>query len=197
MYKVLMTVDRYLTRILEIILGLIFMAIFIMVFYQVVLRYLFNSSIFGTAEIYTVLFAYASSLGSAIMLRKREHIKIDVLLNALPRPVGKALVTIGYVLIGVFSYFIVQQAIPWLSKIRTFRSPVTGISRTVESICIPVGFGLILFYCVINVLSLYLSPSEADLEFSATESDINELIDESKRADARFTGEHDQRGPDA
>lgn len=197
MYKVLMAVDRVLTKVVEVILALLFIAIFIMVFYQVVLRYLFNTSIFGTAEIYTVLFAYASSLGSAVMLRHREHIKIDVLLNALPRPVGKALVTIGYVLIGVFSYFIVQQAIPWLMKIRMFRSPVTGISRTLESVCIPIGFGLILLYCVVNVLSLFLNPAEGDQEFSAAESDINEMIDESKRADARFTGEHHHRGTDA
>ena len=190
MYKALMTIDRYLTKIVEIILTLLFIAIFIMVFYQVILRYLFNSSIFGTAEIYTVLFAYASALGSAVMLRDREHIKIDILLNAVPRPVGKALLTISYALIALFSYFIVQEAIPWLSKIRTFRSPVTGISRTLESVCIPIGFGLILFYCLVNVLSLYINPAEAEQEFSASEKDITDMIDHSKRADEEFQDRH-------
>mgnify|MGYP001141089796 CR=1 FL=1 len=190
MYKVLLAIDRVLTKAVEIILALLFIAIFIMVFYQVVLRYLFSSSIFGTAEIYTVLFAYASALGSAVMLRKREHIKIDVLLNAVPRPVGKALLTVSYALIGVFSYFIVQEAIPWLTKIRTFRSPVTGISRTLESICIPIGFGLIIFYCLVNILSLYINPAEADQEFAVAEKEISEMIDESKKADQEFQDRH-------
>lgn len=194
MYKVLMRIDRALTKVFEIILTVLFIAIFVMVFYQVVLRYLFNSSIFGTAEIYSVLFAYASAFGSAVMLRKREHIKIDVLLNAVPRPVGKVLLTISYALIAIFSYFIVQEAIPWLSKIRTFRSPVTGISRTLESVCIPIGFALIIFYCVINVVSLYVNPDEAEQEFAASEEDISGLIDESKQADERFRQRHSTEG---
>ncbi len=186
MYRVLMVIDRFLTRTVEAILAVLFMVIFIMVFYQVVLRYVFNSSIFGTAEIFTMLFTYASALGSAVMLRNREHIKISVFVNRFPGKWRKLVLLLDYVLIAVFSYFIVQQSIPWLRSIRFFRSQVTGISRAVESVMIPVSFALIIFYCLINALSLFLSPEETALEFASGESEADQALRDAMEADSRF-----------
>lgn len=112
MYKALRAVEKVLTRIAEIVLALLFIAIFLMVFYQVVLRYVFNSSIFGTAEVFTMLFGYAGALGSAVMIRYREHIKISVFVDRLPIPWRKAVLTFDYLLISIFSYFILGQSIP-------------------------------------------------------------------------------------
>jgi len=190
MYKALMKADHYITKVIEVVLGIIFMAIFIMVFYQVILRYVFSTSIFGTAEVYTMLFTYASALGSAVMLRHREHIKIDILINRLPRPAAKIVLTISYVLIAVLCFFIARESIFWLDTVKSFRSPVTGITRLVESITIPIAFFLMVFYCFLNILSLYLNPEEADKEFSLADSDITEMIDESKKADHRFREVH-------
>jgi len=194
MYKVLMKIDKYITRVIEFILGILFIAIFIMVFYQVVLRYVFSTSIFGTAEVYTMLFTYASALGAAIMLRKREHIKIDVLINRIPRKAAKVVLTISYLMIAVLCFYIALESIFWLDSVKTFRSPVTGISRAVESITIPIAFFLMVFYCALNILSLYLNPEEAEQEFSLADEDISEMIDESKKADERFREGHDGRG---
>ena len=194
MYKVLMKIDRYITRVIEFLLGILFIAIFIMVFYQVVLRYVFSTSIFGTAEVYTMLFTYASALGAAIMLRKREHIKIDVLINRLPRKAAKVVLTISYLLIAVLCFFIAWESIFWLDSVKTFLSPVTGISRAVESITIPIAFFLMVFYCVLNILSLYLNPEEAEQEFTLADEDISEMIDETKKADERFREGHDGQG---
>ena len=186
MYKILMKVESVLTRIVDVVLAILFVAIFIMVFYQVVLRYAFNSSIFGTAEVFTMLFAYASALGSAVMVRNREHIKIAVFIERLSPKWRKAVLTFDYVLIAVFSYFIVQESVPWLMSIRTFRSPVTGISRAVESITIPIAFVLIVLYCLVNTLSLYLNPDEAALEFASTDAETQQLLEEAVEADKRF-----------
>lgn len=190
MYKLLMRIDHYITKALEAFLAIIFMAIFIMVFYQVVLRYVFSTSIFGTAEVYTILFSYASALGAAVMLRHREHIKIDILINRIPRKIAKVVLTISYVLIGVLCFFIARESIFWLDTVKTFRSPVTGITRLAESISIPIAFFLMVFYCLLNTLSLYLNPEESDKEFSLTDADITEMIDESKKADERFRESH-------
>lgn len=173
-----MAVDRAVTKIADVLLAVMFIAIFVMVFYQVVLRYVFNSSIFGTAEVFTMLFSYSSALGAAVMLRNREHIKISVFTDRLPTKVRKVVLSFDYVLIAVFSYFIVRQSIPWLRGIRTFRSPVTGITRTVQSIAIPISFALIIFYCLVNLLSLYLSPEERALEFSSGDSEARHAIEE-------------------
>ncbi len=186
MYKTLMATERVLTKIVEAILAILFIAIFIMVFYQVVLRYVFSSSIFGTAEMFTMFFTYASALGSAVMVRNREHIKISVFIDTLPITWKKAILTIDYVLIAVFSFFIVQQSIPWLFSIRTFRSPVTGVSRAVESITIPIGFALIILYCLVNILSLYLNPEEASEELMVGDAEARHALEEAAEADRRF-----------
>ena len=192
MYKFLMRIDHYITKALEAFLAIIFMAIFIMVFYQVILRYVFSTSIFGTAEVYTMLFSYASALGAAVMLLHREHIKIDILINRIPRKIAKVVLTISYILIAVLCFFIARESIFWLDTIKSFRSPVTGITRLVESISIPIAFFLMVFYCFLNILSLYLNPEESDKEFSLADADITEMIDESKKADERFRESHNE-----
>lgn len=162
MYKILLKIDRTLTRVADTVLIMLFAAICIMVFYQVLLRYLFNASIFGTAEVFTMLFSYSSALGAAVMLRNREHIRITVFIDRLPIRWHKAILLVDYILIALFACFIVRESLPWLQSIRTFRSPVTGISRTVQSIGIPIAFGLMIFYCLVNALSLFLSPGDRE-----------------------------------
>lgn len=190
MYKTFVTIDRYLTKAVEALLALMFIAIFIMVFYQVVLRYVFSTAILGTAEVFTILFAYSSALGSAVMLRYREHIKISVFIDLLPHKARRIVLAVDYVLIAVFSAFIVYQSIGWLSSIDTFRSPVTGISRSVQSMGVPIGFALIIFYCLLNGLSLFLNPEEEQREYSVSDAEAKQAIEEARLAEERYRAMH-------
>lgn len=176
-------VDKILTKTVETVLSIMFILIFLMVFNQVVLRYVFNTSIMGTAEIFTMLFSYSSALGAAVMVRNREHIRISVFIDKLPLTLKKIVITIDYMLIVFLSTIIVKESIPWLIKIRTFVSPITGISRTVESITIPIAFGLIIFYCIFNTILIYLIPEELNLETSEADIEVKVLLDEAAEAD--------------
>lgn len=182
MYRVLKIIDYILTKVIEVFLAITFIAIFIMVFYQIILRYVFSTSLFGTAEVYTMLFTYSAALGSALMMRNREHIKIDIFINRIPRKPAKVILTINYLLIGTLCFFIAWQSISWLDSIKNFRSPVTDISRPMESIMIPIGFFLTVFYCIVNILSLFLDPKEAEKEFKQVETDLSHMIAESPKA---------------
>ncbi|NQT59212.1 MAG: TRAP transporter small permease [Bacteroidetes bacterium] len=155
MNKSIRVVDRVITKIIEIILTVLFMMIFLMVFNQVILRYIFNTSIMGTAEVFTMLFTYTSALGAALMLRQREHIKIAVFIDKLSIKAKKIILTIDYLLIGLFCFYVFWESLPWLKSIKLFRSQVTGISRAVESIAIPIAFGLMVFYCIYNLNFLF------------------------------------------
>ncbi len=181
--KYLTKIDKYLTKTVESVLSLLFVLIFLMVFNQVVLRYLFSASIMGTAELFTVLFAYASALGTAVMIRHREHIKISFFLDKLPLRGKKFVLTINYILIGLFNAVVVYQSINWLHSIKDFRSQVTGISRAVESLSIPVGFGLALFYCALNILKIYTRPEELHLETTSLEMEVQGLLAEAAESD--------------
>lgn len=177
-------IDRIFTRIVESILSLLFILIFLMVFNQVVLRYVFNTSIMGTAETFTMLFSYCSTLGSAVMVRNREHIRISVFIDKLSIIGKKIVLTINYLLIAMFSYFVFKESLPWLNSIKTFRSQVTGISRAVESITIPIGFGLIIFYCLFNILLTYMNPEELQLETIDADIEVRDLLEEASKTES-------------
>ena len=197
MYRVVMRAEAVFTRIVEGILAVTFIAIFVMVFYQVVLRYVFRTGVFGTAELYTVMFAYTAALGSAVMLRQREHIRITVLIDRLPRNARLAFLVVDYVVIAVFSIFVFVQSLPWLRSISLFRSQVTGISRAVESLAIPIGFGMIVLYCVINVAALLLDPQEANVELGLEDQETQRMIQEAAEADRRFLEHRYGKGKDS
>jgi len=183
MNRVVRKIDKIVNRIVDIILMVMFIMIFLMVFNQVVLRYVFNTSIMGTAEVFTMLFTYSSALGAAIMLRHREHIKIAVFLDKLPMKVKKYVITFNYLVIGVFCFFVFRESLPWLNSIKTFRSQVTGISRAVESITIPIAFGMMIFYCIYNIFLIYLNPEELHLETTDADLEVKELLNEAAAAD--------------
>jgi len=57
----------------------------------VVTRYISHTPSIWTGEVASIAFAWTVFLGSAAGFRRSEHIIIDVLLNALPRPLAAAL----------------------------------------------------------------------------------------------------------
>ncbi len=192
MNRTVQKIDRIVDRIVDFVLMILFIMIFLMVFNQVVLRYVFNTSIMGTAEVFTMLFTYCSALGAASMLRHREHIKIAVFLDKLPIKVKKVVVTINYILIGIFCFFVFKESLPWLNSIKTFRSQVTGISRAVESITIPIAFGLMVFYCIYNIFTIYLNPEELHLETTEADLEVKDLLQEAEQVD-RISREQEKK----
>jgi TRAP-type C4-dicarboxylate transport system permease small subunit len=183
MNRIVSKIDRIINKIVDIVLMVLFIMIFLMVFNQVVLRYVFNTAIMGTAEVFTMLFTYTSALGAAIMLRHREHIKIAFFIDKLPLKLKKYVVTFNYIVIGIFCFFVFKESLPWLNSIKTFRSQVTGISRAVESITIPIAFGLMVFYCIYNIFLIYLDPEELHFETSEADLEVKELLNEAAEAD--------------
>ncbi len=183
MNKTVQKIDRTVNRIVDIVLMVLFILIFLMVFNQVILRYVFNTAIMGTAETFTMLFTYTSALGAATMLRHREHIKIAVFLDKLPLKIKKYVITFNYIIFSMFCFFVFTESLPWLNSIKTFRSQVTGISRAVESITIPIAFGLMIFYCIYNIFLIHLNPEELHLETSDADLEVKELLSEAAEAD--------------
>ncbi|MBA7531666.1 2,3-diketo-L-gulonate TRAP transporter small permease protein YiaM [subsurface metagenome] len=94
--------DHFITRSLEWIITVFFIIIFLLIFSLVLLRYGFKTSIMGTYEIITMLFVYCSALGTAILVRQKEHIKISFFINKLSAGARRIVLTINYILICFF-----------------------------------------------------------------------------------------------
>ena len=89
----------------EIVLVVMLSGSLLVLFVNVILRYCFNSSIYGADELARILFIWMSWLGISIGERKSEHIRIDMLVNVLhgvPQKLVKVLaniITLGILLV--------------------------------------------------------------------------------------------------
>ena len=81
--KALKAVGGIYNKLEEILLVTMLSGSLIILFLNVILRYVFNSSIYGADELARVLFIWMSWLGISIGERKSEHIRIDMLINKL------------------------------------------------------------------------------------------------------------------
>ena len=82
------------------------------VFYQVVGRYLFNSSPTWAENLALVLVLYVTLIGAAVGVRDRGHIGMESLLDALPQRLRTRIELLVYLLVAVFGATMVYNG--WL-----------------------------------------------------------------------------------
>jgi len=173
--------DRFITRSLEWIITVFFIIIFLLIFSLVLLRYGFKTSIMGTNEIITMLFVYCSALGTAILVRQKEHIKISFFVNKLSTSAKRIVLTVNYILICVLNAVFFYMSLGWIKSIRTFRSPMTQIPFWVQRIPIPIGCGLVILYCLYNICLIYASSEELSRETEDVYAEIEGLLGQVKQ----------------
>jgi TRAP-type C4-dicarboxylate transport system permease small subunit len=141
-------------------------------FFGAVLRYLFNLGLYGADEIITLTFIHASTLGTALAVRSREHIKITVFLERAPLGVLRALSIIVYVVVAVFNAWVGILSLQWINRTLFVFSQVTGLPFWVGSIALPISCALSALYCLNNLIRLINSDAElrkeigGDLEYT-------------------------------
>lgn len=77
--KFIATIDK----IEDICLVFMFVAMVSIIFFQVIMRYVFNNSLYWSEELGKFLFVWISWLGISIGQRRNEHIKITLLVDRL------------------------------------------------------------------------------------------------------------------
>jgi TRAP-type C4-dicarboxylate transport system permease small subunit len=84
MGKILKTLADALTRTLEVLMVLCLAVMLVMVFGNVVLRLFFNTGIDLSEEIPRFAFVWMTFLGAIVGMRRRAHLGVDILVQALP-----------------------------------------------------------------------------------------------------------------
>ncbi|MFM9886168.1 MAG: TRAP transporter small permease [Burkholderiales bacterium] len=146
-------IDRFLERLMkgiERILALAFCAAVALNFVNVVARYVFNDSIHGADELQVQVLVAMAFLGAAIVQWRRQHLRMDVLVGMMPRPVRAALRVAESILVIVLATFVVVQSgrytLQMLDLART--SDALGIPVWISHGLVMVGFMLILVAAV-------------------------------------------------
>jgi TRAP-type transport system small permease protein len=84
MGKTFKALADWLTRALEVVMVLCLVVMLIMVFGNVILRLFFNTGIDLSEEIPRFAFVWMTFLGAIVGMRRRAHLGVDILVQALP-----------------------------------------------------------------------------------------------------------------
>ena len=106
------------------------------------------------------LFIYTTALGAALAVGKREHIKIMFFVDKLPPVLRTAALVLGLLLVAFINIVIFRLSFPWMMKVGMSESPVMRVPMWAVQISVPLGCGLVVFYCIFDswkIIRGYLS----------------------------------------
>lgn len=146
--------------ILENITAIWLMVLFVLTCITVVLRYLFNSSIYGSSEISNYMFVYLTALSAPLLFHTNSQISVDLFENASLR-IRKCIFSFQLVCMILLQTLIFVQSLNWISKVGDFPTPLLGIPQKYVQMAIPVCMGLGIFFCVGRLLEVWLGGSES------------------------------------
>lgn len=128
MGKILKTLADALTRTLEVVMVLCLVVMLVMVFGNVILRLFFNTGIDLSEEMPRFAFVWMTFLGAIVGMRRRAHLGVDILIQALPVFGRKVCWGISQVVILVCCVYIVYGTYLQHDIIEGNASPVAQIS---------------------------------------------------------------------
>ncbi len=154
-------VSYLLSLILDGIIASFFTFILLITILQVILRYVFNTSVLGGNEAMETLFIYTTAVGAAVAVRRRQHINIGYFVQLLP-PLLQRLADIAvHVLVAFLNGVIIYYSITWISKVGTNESPVLRVPEWIFQFSIPIGCSLVIIFCLVNI-SLVIHNEQPD-----------------------------------
>ncbi len=140
------------TKLINFVMTVCFITIFIIVFLLVLLRYVFSASLFGGAEVSTVLFIYGTAIGASLLYRDRSHIRISFFLEKLPPSLSKVVIIFAYFCNIFFHVMIIYYAIDWIRVTGGSKTTILGIPYWVQESAIFVYAGITIIYIIRNII---------------------------------------------
>jgi len=144
-------VEKFMTRLLEVIVTLFFFFILSITITLVIMRYGFNAAIIGGNEAMNYLFIYTTALGAAVSIGSDEHIKITFLVDKLKAGPRKIVNIVKYLLVAFINAVMIWYSLPWIHSTGYFESPVLRIPSWIVQISVPIGCSLVILYCLYRI----------------------------------------------
>ncbi|MEY3038116.1 MAG: hypothetical protein RL143_683 [Pseudomonadota bacterium] len=104
---------RFMNKLEENFLVLIIASIMAVSFGQVIARYAFNTGWTGSLEFNTTMFSWLILMGMSYGIKNGTHLGVDIVLNAVPSKIGKALSLFGALATLVYALLLLDSA--WLA----------------------------------------------------------------------------------
>ncbi len=137
-------IDRYFE---EVICTICLLVVASSVFLQVIMRFVFSSASAWAEETAVFGMIFAIYLGASLAMRERAHIRITMLVNALPRPLQIASIVLADGLWAGFVVFLTVETIEYTKLLFdvTCITPGLGIEQRWVQLVVPAALVLMLF----------------------------------------------------
>jgi TRAP-type C4-dicarboxylate transport system permease small subunit len=123
----------------------------------VVGRYVFGRTFISADEVQIYIMVYIAFLGAAVATWRRMHLRMDVLVQRLPRGVQAGLGVVEVVLTVLLAGFVLYVASGYVRQMAGLdaRSQNAGIPMWIPHSAIVIGFGLIAVLSVLQTIQLF------------------------------------------
>ncbi|MDR2788402.1 MAG: TRAP transporter small permease [Candidatus Accumulibacter sp.] len=143
--------EAVLYKFLKIVCFLLMLAMVAIIFLQVVARYAFSNSLSWSEEIGRYLFVWMTFIGSAIAVRNRLHVSLDMFVIKFPGCIQKSCLVISYVSMMIFTGVLIYGGYRFVMRGSQQVSAAMQLPMHYVYVVLPVGGGLIFFYLMKNI----------------------------------------------
>ncbi|MEV8468864.1 TRAP transporter small permease [Fluviibacterium sp. DFM31] len=175
-----MSVLKWLERHIEEMICCICLAVIaVSVFAQVAARYVFDVALHWTEEVAAISMVWAVYMGASLCIRERFHIRIMVVVSALPAAMARAMIILADLCWALFSLFMLKISWDYLAVLWTFttKSPSLGIDQFYPQSILFIGYAAML-YRLIQIYVLWLGGGAKGLPGMLDEDGDRSLEDE-------------------
>ena len=158
-------------------------------FYNVVARYVFNSSLTWASELTIYLFLWSTFFGAAYCFKQDAHISISVLLDKVSPPVAKALMLLSHIITLVFLVAVSYYGYQYLQLVIELEemSIDLEIPMWIPYLVIPISFAFAAYRVSEKIVAILKTPAAdvrqkseaemiiAEMEASAPEAMLKEV----------------------
>ena len=148
---------------IESVLGWMFAGVFVLTTISVILRYFFNTSIYGVQEIIDYSFIYLSAIGAAVIIYSDEHIKVDFFMKA-SKQVQNVMCVLKHVVVITLLAFLLALSIDWINQIGQFETPLLHIEQRWMLYAIPSSMVLGILFSLSKVGMLIKAMKRGDTQ---------------------------------
>ena len=126
-------------------------------FVNVVGRYVFGETFISADEVQIYIMVYIAFLGAAVATWRRVHLRMDVLVQRLPRAAKATLAALELALVLVLALLVLYVSSSYVKQMAGLdaRSQNAGIPMWIPHSAIVLGFGLIAVLSVLQIVQLF------------------------------------------
>ncbi len=146
--------SRRIDGIVELVLSAGGMVMAAVVAFQVLRRYVFNASLFWSAELARYILVWLTFLGASTAYRRGAHPGIDSLVGRMPESFRALAALAAHVIAMVFAVIMIVYGIGFAWFVRMQISPALSLPKWVVFAAVPVGGALLLLHAAAGAAAL-------------------------------------------